>query len=178
MAEKATIARPYARAAFTYARKANALAAWSDALAAASAVIGDTRVRKLIGNPNVPAAQLLDFVAEVLGGKVNAGIRNFLDELARNRRLALLPEVAKMFDQLRAEIENVADVQVTSAVALNDAQRQRLTDVLKKRLKKDIRMHCDVDTSLIGGALIRAGDLVIDGSLRAQLERLGGTLTH
>jgi len=94
----------------------------------------------------------------------------------RNRRFALLPEVAAMFEEMRNEVENVADVQVTSAVALSDTQRQRLADALKKRLKKDVRLHCDVNVDLIGGAVIRSGDLVIDGSLRARLAALSGAM--
>ena len=178
MAERATIARPYARAAFAYARKGNALAAWSEALNAASAVVSDERVRKLIGNPKISAPQLLDFIADILGGKLDSNVRNFFEELLLNRRLALLPEVATMFEAMRAEVENVADVQVTSAVALDDAQRQRLAAALKKRLKKDVRLHCDVDASLVGGAVIRSGDFVIDGSLRARLERLSSAMTQ
>jgi F-type H+-transporting ATPase subunit delta len=177
MAERATIARPYARAAFTYAREANALPIWSDALNGAAAVVGDARVRKLIGNPKIGATLLIDFIADILGGKLDSNVRNFFDELLRNRRLGLLPEVATMFEAMRAEVENVADVQVTSAVAIDAAQRQRLAAALKKRLKKDVRLHCDVDASLIGGAVIRSGDFVIDGSLRARLERLSSTMT-
>ena len=178
MAERATIARPYARAAFAYARKGNALAVWSDALNSAAVVVSDARVRKLIGNPKVSTAQLLDFVADLLGGKLDGNVRNFFDELLRNRRLGLLPEVASMFEAMRAEEEKIADVHVTSAVALDDAQRQRLSAALKKRLQKDVRLHCDVDASLIGGAVIRSGDFVIDGSLRARLERLSSAMTH
>jgi F-type H+-transporting ATPase subunit delta len=177
MAERATIARPYARAAFAYARNGNALAAWSTALDGAAAVVSDERVRKLIGNPKVSETQLLDFIADVTGGgKLDSNVRNFFEELLRNRRLGLLPEVATMFAAMRAEIENVADVQITSAVALDEAQRQRLSAALKKRLKKDVRLQCDVDASLIGGAVIRSGDFVIDGSLRARLERLSSAL--
>jgi len=177
MADRATIARPYARAAFAYARTGNALPLWSDALGGAAAVVSDTRVRKMIGNPKISATQLVDFIADVLGGKLDGNVRNFFDELLRNGRFALLPEVATMFEEMRAEVENVADVQVISAVALNDAQRQRLTTALKKRLQKDVRLHCDVDASLIGGAVIRSGDFVIDGSLRARLERLSTAMT-
>jgi F-type H+-transporting ATPase subunit delta len=83
-----------------------------------------------------------------------------------------------MFEALRAEEEKTADVQVTSAVALDDAQRQRLATALKKRLQKDVRLHCEVDASLIGGAVIRSGDFVIDGSLQARLERLSRAMTH
>lgn len=178
MAEKATIARPYARAAFAYARKGNILAAWSDALGAAAAVVSDARVKKMIGNPKISAKQLVDFIAEILSGKADSNVRNFLDELVRNRRLALLPQVAAMYEAMRNEIENVADVQVTSAVALDEAQRQRLATALKKRLQKEVRLQCSVDAGLIGGAVIRSDDLVIDGSLRAKLERLTSVMTH
>jgi F-type H+-transporting ATPase subunit delta len=177
MAEKATIARPYARAAFAFAREASALAVWSEALAGAAAVVGDARISRLIGNPKIAAAQLIDLIAEILGGKLDAKVRNFLEELARNRRLGVLPQIADMFEAMRAEIENIADVQVTSAEALNDAQKQRLASVLKKRLQREVRLHCDVDAALIGGAIVRSGDLVIDGSLRARLERLAMTIT-
>ena len=177
MAEKATIARPYARAAFAYAKAGNALPAWSEALTSAAAVVADSRVKKMIGNPKIAPQQLLDFIADVTGGKQNANIRNFLDELVRNRRLALLPEVAAMFEEMRNEVENVADVMITSAVALSEAQRQRLSEALKRRLKKkDVRLHCDIDAELIGGAVIRSGDLVIDGSLRAGLQGLAAAI--
>jgi F-type H+-transporting ATPase subunit delta len=178
MAEKATIARPYARAAFAHAAATKSLAAWGDTLNSAATIVADARVKKLIGNPKIAPALLLDFIGEVLGGKLDVKVRNFLDELVRNRRLALLPEVASMFETMRNEIENVADVQITSAVALNDAQRSRLADALKKRLKKDVRLHCEVDAGLIGGAVIRSGDIVIDGSLRARLESLSSAMTH
>ena len=181
MAEKATIARPYARAAFAYASESNALAPWGEALNTAGALVADPRVKRLIGNPQIASAQLIDFIAECASigavGKNDSKIRNFLEELVRNRRLALLPEVAAMFEQMRNEVENVADVQITSAVALNDSQRQRMTDALKKRLKKDVRLNCAIDASLIGGAVIRSGDLVIDGSLRARLHELAGAMT-
>jgi F-type H+-transporting ATPase subunit delta len=178
MAERATIARPYARAAFAYARGGNALDVWSGALNGAAAVVSDPRVGKLIGNPKISATQLLGFIADILGGKLDTNVSNFFEELLRNRRLALLPEIAAMFEIMRAEVENVADVQVTSAVALDEGQRQRLTTALKKRLRKDVRLHCDVDASLIGGAVIRSGDFVIDGSLRARLERLSAAMTR
>ena len=83
-----------------------------------------------------------------------------------------------MFEVMRADIENVADVQVVSAVEMNDAQRQRLADALKKRLRRDVRLHCSVDASLLGGAIVRSQDLVIDGSLNARLKRLTTELTN
>jgi F-type H+-transporting ATPase subunit delta len=178
MAEKATIARPYAKAAFAHARASGSLSAWSGVLAAASAAVTDSRVARLLGNPKVTPADLATLVLDVSGAGTDAGLRNYITTLAANRRLALLPEIAAMFEVMRAEIENVADVQVVSAVELTDAQRQRLSGALKKRLHRDVRLHCSVDASLIGGAIIRSQDLVIDGSLSARLKRLTTELTN
>lgn len=177
MAEKATLARPYARAAFSYAKSANALAAWGDALNAAAVVVSDGRVKQLIGNPKVSSTQVVEFIAGIAGGgNLSPNVRNFLDELARNGRLALLPEVASMFEDMRNEAENVADVQITSAIELNDAQRARLASALKKRLKKEVRLHCNVDPQVLGGAVITSGDWVLDGSLRARLNELSSAM--
>jgi F-type H+-transporting ATPase subunit delta len=172
MAEKVTIARPYAKAAFQYARERNAFAQWSSALATASAVVADPRVETLLASPRVKPTELVDLIAGIAGDSVDQNGKNFLNTLAENRRLGLLPEIATMYETLRAEIEQIADVDVISATQLTDAQRARLTDALKKRLKREIRLHVSVDPSLIGGAIVRSGDLVIDGSLKARLDRL------
>jgi F-type H+-transporting ATPase subunit delta len=178
MAEKATIARPYAKAAFDYASERKAFAAWSQLLATAAAVVADARVAKLLNSPRVAPAELAQMIADIGGSSVDEQGRNFLGTLAANRRLGLLPEIATMFEELRAEAEIVAEVQVTSALPLDDAQKQRLTGALKKRLKREVRLHVDIDASLLGGAIVRAGDLVIDGSLRARLERLAGAIAR
>jgi F-type H+-transporting ATPase subunit delta len=172
MAEKATIARPYAKAAFQSARRHNALDRWSTVLATASSVVQDERVAPLLLNPRVTSEQLSGLIADISGEALDDQSRNFIATLASNRRLALLPDIAAMFEALRAEAENTADVQVVSAVQLNDAQKQRLAAALKTRLKREVRLHCEVDESLLGGAVVRAGDFVIDGSLKARLDRL------
>jgi F-type H+-transporting ATPase subunit delta len=178
MAEKATIARPYAKAAFEYAKEHNALPRWSEALAIASAVVTARQVARLLNHPRVTPAQLVDLIASVGGERIDASARRFLEIVATNRRLNVLPNIAAMFEVMRAEVENVADVEVTSAVELNDAQKQRLSDALRKRLKRDIRLHCSVDPALIGGAVVRSGDLVIDGSLKARIERLSQVIAQ
>lgn len=178
MAEKATIARPYSKAAFAHAQAHNALGAWSESLSLAAAIVSDAQVAKLLDNPRVSPTQLVELIVEVAGGRMDQGVHNFLETLAANRRLAFLPEIVSMYEVLRAEVENVADVSVVSAVALNDAQQQRLAAALKKRLKREVRLHCSVDASLIGGAVIRSGDFVIDGSLKARLARLATEMTH
>jgi F-type H+-transporting ATPase subunit delta len=176
MAEKATIARPYARAAFDYARAQDDLAGWSTLLAAATAVVENPQIQALLTSPHVTAEQLAGLVIEAAGGQLDASGRNFITLLAENHRLGLLPDITALFDEYRGELENVADVSVTSAVALSDEQRTRLESALRKRFGRDVRMHCEVDPALLGGAVIRSGDLVIDGSLKARLERLGAQL--
>lgn len=178
MAEKVTIARPYARAAFEYASENKTFGRWSELLATASAVVADERVERLLTNPRVTAEQLVGLIADIVGTGIDEHGRNFLGMLAQNRRLGVLPEIAAGYEVLRAEVENIADVQVTSAVALTDVQRERLATALKKRLRREVRLHCEVDASLIGGAVVRSGDLVIDGSLRARLERLAGEIAR
>ena len=176
MVEKVTLARPYARAAFEAARESNDFARWSEMLAAAAATVADERVVKLLSSPRVQPADLVELIAAA--SEADERGRNFLDTLAQNRRLAVLPEVAAIYEELRADVENVTDVHVTSAVQLDEQQRARLIAVLKKRLKREVRLHCTVDAALIGGAIVRAGDFVIDGSLRARLERLAAQIMH
>ena len=178
MAEKATIARPYAKAAFQYARERDAFAQWSETLATAAAVVADERVEKLLTNPRVTPADLVELIASIAGQSLDANGRNFLTALAQNRRLGLLPEIAAMYELLRADIEKTADVEVVSATELSEAQRSRLTAALKKRLQREVRLHVSVDASLIGGAIVRSGDLVIDGSLKARLDRLALDIAH
>jgi F-type H+-transporting ATPase subunit delta len=178
VAERATIARPYARAAFAHAQGAKQLAAWSKLLSGAAAAAADPRIKRFLGNPHVTSEELV----ELLGGmsKHAAGEqgRNFLQALAENRRLGLLPEIAAQFEKLRAELENVVDVIVTAAREIAPAQEKKLAAALEKRLGREVRMHTQIDENLLGGAILRAGDFVIDGSLRGRLERLGSTLRN
>jgi F-type H+-transporting ATPase subunit delta len=177
VAERATIARPYAKAAFEYARQAGALAEWSPALQRCAEIVADPRVEALIKDPELAPAQIADFIIGVAGAHLDAGMQNFVRTLAENRRLLLLPEIAAHYEALRAEAENTVDVEVVSAVELDAAQTQKLTRALNDRLRRRVRMRNSVDASLLGGAVIRAGDLVIDGSLKGRLERLRTELT-
>lgn len=175
MAEKATVARPYARAAFEYAREHGALGAWSKLLGAGAAVASAPGVDALIGNPRVSAAELVELVAGVAassGATVGTEARNFLALLAQGGRIGYLPEIASQFETLRAEVENTLDVEVTTAMALTDAQKARLAEALAKRFGRTVRIEEKVDASLVGGAIIRADDLIIDGSLQGRLARL------
>ena len=178
MAEKATIARPYARAAFEYAQQHGRFEQWSASLAAATVVTEDVTVRRLLSHPHVSPVQLVDLINDTVGQHFDDAVRNFIATLAQNHRLGLLPHIAQMYEAMRADAENVADVQVTSAVPLDAAQQQRLAKALKTRLQRDVRMQCSVDAALVGGAVVRYGDLVIDGSVKERLARLAHVVTH
>jgi len=185
MADNNTIARPYARAAFELASEAKNLGAWSAALNAAQDVLADGQVEKFLGNPSLSNEQKLTFLTDVFektGGKgsVLAGGNehgtNFLKLLLEYGRVAVLPEIAKHFKAFKADIENTVDVTVTSAAPLSAAQQESVAAALKERLGRDVNLSTEIDENLIGGAVIRAGDVVIDGSLRTRLERLSNAL--
>ncbi len=177
MADRLTIARPYARAAFEEAQSQRRLDAWSQALGTAAQVVCDGRVAPLLDNPRVTPGQLGRLVTGIAGGELGETGANFLGTLAANHRLGFLPEIAALFDTLKDEALGVADVTVTSAAALDEAHRRKLTAALEMRLQRRVRLHCNTDPGLIGGALLRSGDLVIDGSLRTRLERIACELT-
>jgi len=176
MAERATIARPYAKAAFEYARDAGGFADWSQGLKAAAEIVSDPRVAGLTKSPQWSQADLVSIITDVAGAKLNPAIQNFVRILAENHRLLLLPEISAHFEALRSAVENTVDVEVVSAIALNGAQADKLTQALSARLKRTVRMQNSVDATLLGGAIVRAGDLVIDGSLKGRLQRLATEL--
>jgi len=178
VAEGATVARPYARAAFEFAQGAKALARWGDLLDTAAVVVGDARFAALLGNPKVTTLALADFVIDIAGDKADEHGRNFVRLLAQNQRLALLPEIAVQYALLRAEVENTVDVEIVSAIALTPADTDKFTRALTRRLKRSVRLHPRVDPGLIGGAVVRAGDFVLDGSLKGKLERLGQSMAN
>jgi F-type H+-transporting ATPase subunit delta len=173
MAERITTARPYAKALFALAR--NSLAATSTALQRAATVVVDPQVRGLLGNPHVTPEQLAGLVNDI--AKFDDDGRNFITLLAQNRRLGFLPEIAAVFEQMKAEVENAVDVDVVAAASLTPEQEARYAAALQKRLGRQVRLHTRVDGNLLGGAVLKAGDLVIDGSLKGRLERLATELT-
>jgi F-type H+-transporting ATPase subunit delta len=179
MAEAATIARPYAKAAFMSARDAKALPVWSEALQKSTALVLNTTIADLLSSPQLSLDQIVSMFAG-LGGAAAADFdahwQNFIRLLAQNKRLDVLPEISAQYAMLRAQFENELDVQVTSAVPMNAEQQGKLAEALKKRFKRDVRISAGVDPNLLGGAVIRAGDLVIDGSIHGRLQRLASEL--
>ncbi len=178
MAEAATIARPYAKAAFMSARDAKALPDWSEALRLGSGLIADARIADLVGSPKLSIDQRVSMFAGFGGNGIDAHWQNFVRLLAQNKRLDVLPDIRVQYEMLRAQYENELDVAVTSATAMNADQQAKLASSLKTRFKRDVRMSTSVDPSLLGGAVIRAGDLVIDGSIKGRLQRLASALSN
>ena len=172
MAELSTLARPYARAAFEYAHGKGDLAGWASALATAAAVSADECVATMLASPAHTAEQLAVTMIELCGDALGADHQNFIKVLASNKRLPLLPEISELFEQLKAEQERSVDVTVLSAYALEDAAEQSLAQVLSNKLEREVKVETQVDESLLGGIVIRAGDLVIDGSVRGRLNKL------
>lgn len=177
MADRLTIARPYAKAAFRVASASGRLGPASLAIARAAAAVADPRIQQLLGSPKVTASQLSGLICELAGPDLNDNGRRFFAMLAENKRLPFLPEISRLFDQLKDEVEGVVDVQVATAAPIAAAEQQKLTQALEKRFGRKVRVHATVDPALIGGAIVRAGDLTIDGSVKSRLERLAYELT-
>jgi F-type H+-transporting ATPase subunit delta len=171
--EKATIARPYARAAFEQAREEKKFKDWSAMLGLLGAIGSDPLMRSVIKNPKVSVEQLQGLVADVGGKSLSASGRNFAKALVAAGRLDVAPEVHMQFEQMRARQEGTAEVRVITAYELDEAQQQRIAEIMEKRLGKEIGISAEVDKSIIGGVIIRAGDSVIDASLRGRLRQLG-----
>lgn len=172
MAELTTLARPYARAAFEYARDANALDRWSSMLATLAAVSQDATVAKLLDSPHLSAEQKGDTLVELCSEELDEKAANYIKYLARNDRLSLLPQVYTLFEDLKAEHEKTVEVSIVTAFELTEEQQGKLLDSLKAKLQRDVNLHTAIDESLIGGVVIRAGDMTIDGSVRGRLARL------
>ena len=177
MAGSTTLARPYARAAFELAAGANALAEWATKLGFAAAIASDRQAAAVIGNPNVRVDDLRALFLPQ-GESADSDFAGFIGTLAENRRLALLPEIAELYGALKRERERVLRVNVRTAVALEPAQAETLKAALKRRFGRDIELTGSIDPSIIGGAVIDAGDIVIDGSVRGRLARLETALVH
>jgi F-type H+-transporting ATPase subunit delta len=176
MAELTTLARPYAKAAFEYAQAQQQLAPWSAMLGLAAAVSQDDTIQRMLTAPRLTSTDKATAFIEVCGDKFNEQVRNFVHVVAENDRLALFPEIAELFELLKAEQEKSVDVDVTSAFALNEEQQDKLAKVLSARLGREVRLHAAEDATLIGGVVIRAGDLVIDVSVRGKLAKLAEAL--
>jgi F-type H+-transporting ATPase subunit delta len=176
MAELSTLARPYAKAAFEYAADAGDLQGWSDSLAVAAAVAQQDAVEKLLSSPSFTAAQQAEKMVQICGDSMSPKALNFVQVLAENHRLQLLPNIYQQFEVLRANREKTLEVTVTAAAEISSEQQEKLASALSAKLERTVNMQVSIDSSLIGGAVVRAGDTVIDGSIRGRLAKLAEAL--
>lgn len=178
MKENLTIARPYAQAVFELAHEEGNLGAWSDMLKLISMVIADAQMQQVLENPKLDTAFQISFIHEVCGDNLSDAGRNFVKVLAEARRLAQAPAISRLFEQHRLVEEGVVDVEVISAYPLDDQERNRIAGAMEKRFGKKVNISTRIDKSLIGGSIIRAGDSVIDASVKGSLSQLGGQLAE
>ena len=177
MIEPTTLARPYARAAFEHAKQQGTVDTWSEALTALAAVSAEANVETVLSDPSLTGDQRAQVLASLLGDALPAPAMNFLRVLAENGRLDLLSDVAALFDQFKQALEATVAVDITSAFDLSTEQGDALAADIAAKLQRAVTVTTHTDASLMGGAIIRAGDLVIDGSVRGRLNKLAGTLT-
>ncbi len=178
MAETTTVARPYAQAAFEIARGQDALAGWSDMLDLLAAVVADADLPPMLGSPRLTSERKAELIADICGDRLDDGGRNLVRLLSANGRLLLLPEIAAQYRRLRARLERTVEATLVTAQPVDDKSRERIAGALGERLQRKVSLATEVDASLIGGAVVRAGDLVIDGSVKGRLERLTGALSR
>jgi F-type H+-transporting ATPase subunit delta len=176
MSELATLARPYAAAVFKRSFETGTTEQWSLSLAFMSAVLNDKEISAVVANPKVSRERLSALMLDICQGQVDEEGANFLKLLVQNNRLTLAPAIAVQFEALKAESEGYVDVEVATAFAFSKEEKQSFTLTLEKTLSKKVHMNVTVDKSLIGGVLVRAGDRVIDGSIKGQLQQLAKRL--
>lgn len=172
MQEKLTVARPYAAAAFDYAAEQGDIEAWSSMLAALAEAVQDSSLAACIGHPKVSDAQLRELLTELLGGRLNEARGNFLGALIEAERLELAPQIAELFERRKAAAAGVLNVEVVSAFPLSDSERQKIDQALQARFGRSCSVEAKTDSALIGGAVVRIGDSVIDLSLKGRLATL------
>ena len=178
MAEYTTSARPYARAVYARATETSSVESWGEALALLAAVATDASIQEILDKPQLSKEQKGEILLKVLSDKLNQQQQNLVRLMAENGRLRALPEVAHQFEIYRAEAEGKVEAEVISAFALTSEQERAITEMLKSKLGRDVSITTSTDESLIGGVVIKAGDTIIDGSMKSQLESLAINLSR
>ncbi len=172
MAELSTLARPYAKAAFESARAAGDLQGWSDALLLLANVSLDDKVKLILGSPKLRGEEKSQVFIELCSESLNEKQQNFVKILAENKRLGLLASVQEQFELYKANLEKSVDVEIQSAFDISPELQQKIAQALATKLDREVTLQTSVDSSLLGGAIIRAGDTVIDGSVKGRLAKL------
>lgn len=176
MSELATVARPYAVAVFKRAKETNTVKQWADSLSFLTGVIDNPSMNGVIDNPKIGKKDLLTLLLDVCQGQLHSECENFIHLLIHNNKLALISTITRLFESYKAEDEGYIDVDVVTAFDFSEEAKAQFTVTLEKTLGKKVNMNVTVDSSLIGGVLVRAGDRVIDGSVRGRLQQLAKKL--
>ena len=171
-----TAARPYANAVYDIASKAGAQDSWGDALANLAAVVSEAHVSDMLNDPEMGKQQKGDMLIKVLGDNLSEQQQNLVKLMAENGRLGIMPDVLDQFEAARAKAENKVEAQVVSAYELSAQQTDELVNTLKNKLGCDVTLTTTVDKSLIGGIVVKAGDTIIDASMKSQLDSLALSL--
>ncbi|QLK87515.1 F0F1 ATP synthase subunit delta [Arsenophonus endosymbiont of Aphis craccivora] len=175
MSEITTVARPYAKAAFDFAVENQLVDKWQNMLSFIAEATSNQQIGELLSGSIAPETLAKTFIT-ICGDEIDEHVRHLIRIMAENGRLSTLPEVLKQFIQLRAFLESTVDIEVISATELNEKQQFKISAAMEKRLSRKVKLNCKIDKSVIAGVIIRAGDLVIDGSVRGRIERLTDVL--
>ncbi len=178
MSNVTTLARPYAKAAFDLDEADGTTGSWNDMLVLASAQVSEESMQSLLYSPEVSKSQLVEILSDAAGEAFDKRFKDFLSVLAENKRLPLLPEITDLYQRLREEADKLLRVKVVSAFELEEDQARRLKDALARRFDREILLESEVDSSVIGGAVVYAGGQVIDGSLKDRLTKLSNSLSN
>ena len=176
--EATTIARPYAEAVFAVAKEDGTLDQWSEMLDFVASLMQDSTMQRLVDEPAQVNSQISELIIGIGGDKLTQEEQNLVRLLAENGRLQIASEIARRYESLKNRERGVLDVDVTTAFPLDEAQQQSIAAVLKSKLGRDIRITSSEEPALIGGVVIRAGDLVIDSSVQGQLTKLANELEN
>lgn len=172
MYQTQTMARPYAKAAFEFALFQGKLDLWANLLQNTALIAANPQIKNALVNPDISADDIVEIFLVILDNKIDTFGKNFLSLLARYHRLGILPEIASLFKQLRDQHDQIIEVKIISAFELTTKQKEALTKILEKKLQCKVKITCEIDENILGGAIIKARDLVIDGSGRKLLEQL------
>jgi F-type H+-transporting ATPase subunit delta len=177
MAELRTLARPYAKAAFQAASETSSVQLWADQLTLLGSISAEAKVADAISSSTIDAATQVSTLTNLAGDDLGVAVNNFLHVLASNKRLLLLPSIADLFAELKADLERSVEVNISTAFALDSAVETKLTEALKNKLQREIHVNTNIDKSLLGGVVVRAGDIVIDGSIKGRIAKLAEAMS-
>ncbi len=183
MKDAATIGRPYARAIFNIASKDDSYSSWSEALSILTLIILDEDTVSFLGRPDITNEVRVNFIFEAAKSIKDLSIFsspqfiNLIKLLAENGRLFSIKNISSQFDILKSNKENVVKAKIVSAVKVDEGLVTKITKSLEKRFDKKIELELEIDSNLLGGAIIKADDMVIDGSIKNHLKQLGKSLS-